>query len=197
MTETPSETRPLLERRHPERPLVFAIVGPTATGKSALALTLAARFGGEIINCDSTAVYRGFDIGTDKLPPHQRRGIPHHLVDVVAPTEVYTAARYASDVVPIIRDILARGRVPLDRRWHGLVLSRADARPLPGARRRRCAQDAARIGSPRSADPERLHRWLARVDSASAAHPASRSQAARAGTRSLSPHRPPTDGSLC
>src|SRR5262245_28935787 len=69
---------------------VVAVLGPTATGKSALALALAERFGGEIVNCDSTAVYRGFDIGTDKLPLAARRGIPHHLIDIVDPTEEYT-----------------------------------------------------------------------------------------------------------
>ena len=65
------------------RPLI-AILGPTATGKSALALALAERYGGEIINCDSTAVFRGFDIGTDKIATSDRRGIPHHLIDIAA-----------------------------------------------------------------------------------------------------------------
>ena len=76
---------------------MVAIVGPTATGKSALALALAERFEGEIVNCDSTAVYRGFDIGTDKVAPAERRGIPHHVIDIAEPTEIYTAARYADD----------------------------------------------------------------------------------------------------
>ena len=67
------------------RPLVLAVLGPTASGKSALGLRLAERYDGEIINCDSTAVYRGFDIGTDKLPVEQRRGIPHHLIDILDP----------------------------------------------------------------------------------------------------------------
>jgi tRNA dimethylallyltransferase len=65
------------------RPLVVAVLGATATGKSALALALAERFHGEIVNCDSTAVYRGFDIGTDKIGPADRRGISHHVIDVV------------------------------------------------------------------------------------------------------------------
>ena len=67
------------------RPRLIAVVGPTATGKSALGLALAERLAGEIVSCDSTAVYRGFDIGTDKVPLSERRGIPHHLVDVVEP----------------------------------------------------------------------------------------------------------------
>ena len=65
-------------------PVAVAILGPTATGKSALALAIAERYGGEIVNCDSTAVYRGFDIGTDKVPVTERRGIPHHLIDIAA-----------------------------------------------------------------------------------------------------------------
>src|SRR2546423_14288465 len=68
------------------RPLLVAVLGPTATGKSALALHLAERHQGEIVSCDSTAIYRGFDIGTDKLPEEERRGIPHHLIDIAEPT---------------------------------------------------------------------------------------------------------------
>ena len=79
------------------RPRLLAIVGPTATGKSALGIALAERFGGEIVSCDSTAVYRGFDIGTDKVPLAEQHGIPHHMVDVVDPTEEYSAARYARE----------------------------------------------------------------------------------------------------
>src|SRR6187401_3463037 len=92
---------------------VVAVLGPTATGKSALALALAARFGGEIINCDSTAVFRGFDIGTDKLLAADRRGIPHHLFDVAEPTEDYTAAQFAREAAAAIRDIHERGRLPI------------------------------------------------------------------------------------
>ena len=94
-------------------PGIVAILGPTATGKSALALALAERFDGEIVNCDSTAVYRGFDIGTDKVPPELRRRIPHHLIDIVDPAEEYTAARYAREAAAVIREIHARGRLPI------------------------------------------------------------------------------------
>jgi len=95
------------------RSLVLAVLGPTASGKSALGLSLAERHGGEIINCDSTAVYRAFDIGTDKVPMDARRGIPHHLIDIADPTEVYTAAQFARDAAAAIRDIHARGRLPI------------------------------------------------------------------------------------
>src|SRR3977135_342436 len=93
--------------------LVLAVLGPTATGKSALALALAEEHGGEIVSCDSTAVYRGFDIGTDEVRMEERRGIPHHLIDIVDPVDEYTAAAYARDASAAIRDILARGRVPI------------------------------------------------------------------------------------
>ena len=92
---------------------MIAVLGPTAAGKSALGLALAERFGGEIVNCDSTAVYRGFDIGTDKLPVADQRGIPHHLIDIVEPTSEYSAADYARDASVAIRDILSRQRVPI------------------------------------------------------------------------------------
>ncbi|RPJ76181.1 MAG: tRNA (adenosine(37)-N6)-dimethylallyltransferase MiaA, partial [Acidobacteria bacterium] len=92
---------------------MIAVLGPTASGKSALSLALAEEFNGEIISCDSAAVYRGFDIGTDKVPVAERRGVPHHLVDVAEPTEVYTAARYARDAAAAVREIHARGRLPV------------------------------------------------------------------------------------
>jgi tRNA dimethylallyltransferase len=95
------------------RPVVLAVLGPTASGKSALAIALAQRLGGEIVSCDSTAVYRGFDIGTDKVSLEDQRGIPHHLVDVADPLEDYTAARYAKDATAVIRGIIGRGRVPI------------------------------------------------------------------------------------
>jgi tRNA dimethylallyltransferase len=100
--------------REPVKPnRVLAVLGATAAGKSALGLALAERLGGEIVNCDSTAVYRGFDIGTDKVPVSEQRGIPHHLVDIVEPTGEYSAADYAREATTAIRDILARGRVPI------------------------------------------------------------------------------------
>jgi tRNA dimethylallyltransferase len=150
------------------RPTVLAVLGPTASGKSALGLALAERLGGEIISCDSTAVYRGFDIGTDKVPMEQRRGIPHHLIDIVDPTDAYTAAQFAHDAAAAIRAIHGRGRVPVVVGGTGFYY-RALTRglfPGPGADdqlRARLERVAARKG------PERLHRMLARVDGDSAA----------------------------
>ena len=149
------------------KPRLVAIVGPTATGKSALGIAVARRFGGEIVSCDSTAVYRGFDIGTDKVPAPEQQGIPHHMMDVVEPTEAYSAARYARDAAAVIRGITARGRLPILVGGTGFYY-RALTRGLfdgPGrdeALRRRLERVAARRG------PPRLHRWLSAVDSASA-----------------------------
>lgn len=149
-------------------PTLLAIVGPTATGKSAMAIDLAERLGGEVVACDSTAVYRGIDIGTDKVPVEEQRGIPHHLVDMVDATETYSAARYAADAAAAIHDIRARGKVPILAGGTGFYY-RALVRGLfPGpardeALRARLDTIAARRGA------ERLHRWLARVDADSAA----------------------------
>jgi tRNA dimethylallyltransferase len=94
-------------------PPLIAVLGPTATGKSSLALALAERLDGEIVNCDSTAVYRGFDIGTDKVPAAGQRGIPHHLIDIVEPTAEYSAADYGRDAAAVIAAIHGRGHVPI------------------------------------------------------------------------------------
>ena len=95
------------------RPRLVAILGATAAGKSALGIALGHHFGGEIVACDSTAVFRGIDSGTDKVPPAELQGVPHHLIDVADPTEVYSAARYAQDAASVIRAITARGRLPI------------------------------------------------------------------------------------
>ncbi len=148
--------------------MVLAVLGPTASGKSALGLALAERYGGEILNCDSTAVYRGFDIGTDKLSIAARRGIPHHLIDIADPTTIYTAAQYARDAAQIIRDIGARGNLSILVGGTGFYY-RALTRglfPGPGADeslRARLGGLADRRGV------ERLHRVLQRVDPDSAA----------------------------
>jgi tRNA dimethylallyltransferase len=149
------------------RPIVLAVLGPTASGKSALGLALAERHGGEIINCDSTAVYRGFDIGTDKVAMEDRRGIPHHLIDIADPTEVYTAAQFARDAAAIIRDVHARGKLPILVGGTGFYYRALTRGLFPGPG----ADDALRARLDRLADTrgvERLHRMLQRVDAASA-----------------------------
>jgi tRNA dimethylallyltransferase len=153
-------------------PRFVAVLGPTATGKSSLGLAIARRYGGEIVNCDSTAVYRGFDIGTDKVPPAQQHGIPHHLIDIVEPTDEYTAARFAHDAAAVIRDIHARGRLPIVVGGTGLYFRALTRGLFPGppadpALRARLERVAARRGN------AWLHRLLVRRDPASAARIAS------------------------
>jgi len=151
----------------PSRELIVAVLGPTATGKSALALALAAEFGGEIVNCDSTAIYRRFDIGTDKVPFSERSNIPHHLIDIADPVDEYTAAQYARDAAAAIRDIQARGRMPFVVGGTGFYFRALTRGLFPGpgrddALRRRLESIAARR------DVVFLHRMLGRVDPESA-----------------------------
>jgi tRNA dimethylallyltransferase len=148
-------------------PHLVAILGPTATGKSALAIALARRLNGEIVSCDSTAIYRGFDIGTDKVPLAERGGIPHHMIDVADPTEEYSAARYARESATIVRAITARGLLPILVGGTGLYYRALTRGLFPGPSRD--AGLRARLEAIASKQgPERLHRWLSRVDPASA-----------------------------
>ncbi|HYX00019.1 MAG TPA: tRNA (adenosine(37)-N6)-dimethylallyltransferase MiaA [Candidatus Elarobacter sp.] len=102
-------------------PLV-AIVGPTASGKSALAVKLAERFGGEVVACDSTQLYRGFDIGTAKPTLEERRGVLHHLIDVLDPKDNATAGAYRQMALQILQDLKKRGRLPVFTVGTGLYL---------------------------------------------------------------------------
>jgi tRNA dimethylallyltransferase len=98
----------------PDRPKPLVLVlGPTGSGKSDLALDIAQRFNGEIVNCDSLQVYRGFDIGTAKTPLQERRGIPHHLFDIVEPSAIFTAGDYAREARRVLAEVSARGRLPV------------------------------------------------------------------------------------
>lgn len=161
--EGPAAIVPRLENRR-----VVCIVGPTATGKTALGVWLAKALDGEIVSCDSTAVYRGIDIGTDKPTPDERDGIVHHLIDVVGAEKTYSAARFALDATAAIHDIHARGKWPIVVGGTGFYY-RALVRGLfPGPAR----NDALRVRLERVAahkGVEALHRWLARVDPPSAA----------------------------
>jgi tRNA dimethylallyltransferase len=150
-----------------EQPRLVAILGPTAVGKSSLGIALAQRLGGEVISCDSTAVFRGFDIGTDKVPAHEQRGVPHHMVDVADPTEEYSAARYARDASAVIRDITSRGRLPILVGGTGLYYRALTRGFFPGPSR----DVELRMRFERIADKKgsaRLHAILARVDPPSA-----------------------------
>ncbi len=142
-------------------PLV-AIVGPTGAGKSELALLLAAQFRGEIVNCDSLQVYRHLDIGTAKLLPNERRGMPHHLIDIVNPDRVFTAGQYARLARPLLAEIAARGALPIVVGGTGLYLRALLDGLFPGPERNERLR--ARLARREARRPGWLHRLLARFD---------------------------------
>jgi len=158
-----SETRlPLVA----ELPLV-AIVGPTASGKSALGVWLAERFGGEVVACDSTQLYRGFDIGTAKPSEAERRGIPHHLIDVLEPSQEATAGGYREMALAVLADLKQRNGLPIFTVGTGLYL-RALVEGLAEVPQR---SEELRVRLRASAEehgPGHLHRVLQRMDSEAA-----------------------------
>lgn len=170
-------------------PLV-AVVGPTGSGKSELGLRLAAEFGGEIVNCDSLQVYRYFDIGTAKLTPAERQGIPHHLIDVVNPDEVFNAGEYARRARPILADIAARGRLPLVVGGTGLYLRALLDGLFPGPARNEQLRKG--LSEREARRPGLLHRLLRRLDAEAAAriHPSDRHKLIRALEVCLLTRRP-------
>lgn len=152
---------------HHEPPVV-AIFGPTASGKSALGVELALRFGGEIVNCDSVQVYREIEIATAKVTPAERRGVPHHLLDFVPPAVNYTAGAWAADAARVIAEIESRGRAAFLVGGTGLYL-RALRQPFfagPPTDERVRAR-LTRLRERRG--PEHLHRLLSRFDPETAA----------------------------
>lgn len=154
--------------RDSRAPNVIAVVGPTASGKSALGIALALQLNGEIINCDSVQVYQGIEIATAKVPVDERRGVAHHLIDFVSPQVNYTAGEWARAATQKIEEIEGRGRLPLLVGGSGFYL-RALRRPFfPSpptdvSLRARLDQVRGRRG------PEHLHRLLLRLDPRSAA----------------------------
>jgi tRNA dimethylallyltransferase len=147
-------------------PLVI-IVGPTACGKSELALAVAGHFGGEIVNFDSVQVYRGFDVGTAKLMPEQRRGIPHHALDLLDPQEVFTAGDYARQARAILDDIRGRARLPVLAGGTGFYLRALLDGLFRGPERDEVLR--ARLEGCAAAHPAGyLHRLLRRFDGSSA-----------------------------
>jgi len=146
---------------------LIAILGPTASGKSALAVSLAERFGGEVIACDSTQVYQGFDIGTAKPAMEQRRGIPHHLMDVVPATEPVTAGEYRKRALKVLGELRLRDQLPIFTVGTGLYFRAlleglADAPARSESLRKRLNATAETRGS------AHLHKTLSRLDSAAA-----------------------------
>ena len=163
-------------------PKAFAVLGPTAGGKTGLALRLAQRFPLEIISLDSALVYRGMDIGTAKPTAEELASVPHHLIDIISPLQSYSAAEFAADCLRLCGEISARGRIPLIvggtmMYFHALVnglndLPQADAgvraqlqaqkaeQGIEGLYRRLCEVDAATAARLKPGDSQRIERAL-------------------------------------
>jgi tRNA dimethylallyltransferase len=148
-----------------KQPLIV-VAGPTGAGKSALALRICEEFSGEIVNCDSLQLYKGFHLGTAKTPESERRGIPHHLLDVLDPTGGYSAGEYARVVRDAIRQISARDRLPVIVGGTGFYLrALLEGLPVlpesdPATRERLMERERRRVGS--------MRRILTRLDPAAA-----------------------------
>ncbi len=149
------------------RPRPVAVLGPTATGKSDLGVELARRLGGEVLNADAMQLYRGMDIGTAKLAPAERRGVPHHLLDVLEVTEAASVAAYQRAARAQVQRLLERGVVPVLVGGSGLYLRAVlDELTFPGTDagvRARLEAELAEVG------PAELHRRLAEFDPPAAA----------------------------
>ena len=104
------------------KPNILVICGPTASGKTALSVALAKQFGGEVVSADSMQIYRRMDVGTAKPTKEEMDGVPHHMIDVADPDENFSVARYVSQAVPIVDDILARGKLPIVAGGTGLYI---------------------------------------------------------------------------
>jgi tRNA dimethylallyltransferase len=146
---------------------LIVVLGPTGSGKSALALALAAGCHGEIVNCDSLQIYREFDIGTAKTPPEQRAGIPHHLFDIITANVGYSAGEYARTARVTVAEVTGRGSVPVIVGGTGFYLRAllSGLPPLPD----RDEKLRARLAAREERRPGSLHRILTRLDPAAGA----------------------------
>jgi tRNA dimethylallyltransferase len=149
-------------------PLLIVLVGPTGSGKTALSLALAQQLGGEIVSCDSVSIYREMEIGTAKPTQAERNLVPHHMLDVASPAEIYTAGDYSRDARKVLSEIVARNSVPIVAGGTGLYLRALleGLSPVPArdeALRDRLRESAARHGT------TYLHRLLTRLDAQAAA----------------------------
>jgi tRNA dimethylallyltransferase len=148
-------------------PLVVLLLGPTGSGKTALSLALGERFDGEIVSCDSVAVYRGMELGTAKPTVEERARLPHHLIDVVEPDQPYTAGEYSRAARAALREIAGRGRLPIVTGGTGLYLRALTEGLFAGPERQQGLR--ARLERSRERHGEGwLHRILVRLDPASA-----------------------------
>jgi tRNA dimethylallyltransferase len=148
-------------------PLVVILLGPTGSGKTALSLALAERFGGEIVSCDSVAVYRGMELGTAKPTREERARVPHHLIDVAEPDEPFTAGAYSRLARELLQEISARKRLPIVTGGTGLYLRALTEGLFAGPARQEDLRDRLRVSAERHGAGW-LHKLLKRMDPATA-----------------------------
>ena len=149
-------------------PLALLLLGPTGSGKTALSLALAERFKGEIVSCDSVAVYRGMDLGTAKPTPEERARVPHHLIDITDPDQPFSAGDYCRLSRAAMREIASRGKLPIVTGGTGLYLRALTEGLFAGPARREDLRDRLRH-SANHRGTAWLHRILTRLDPVSAA----------------------------
>jgi tRNA dimethylallyltransferase len=158
--------RDVIETSH--LPRAVLLLGPTGSGKTALSLTLGERFGGEIVSCDSVAVYRGMDLGTAKPSDEDQARLPHHLIDVAEPNQPFTAGEYSRQARAALRDISNRGNLPIVTGGTGLYLRALTEGLFAGPARQQ--ELRSRLEQSRQRRGELwLHRLLTRLDPTSAA----------------------------
>ena len=142
---------------------IICIAGPTASGKTALAVELAKEFHGEVVSCDSMQIYKRMDIGTAKPTPEERQGIPHHMIDVAEPDEDFSVGRYCRMAAPIVDDIVARGKTAIIAGGTGLYMDSLirgnDFAPFPSTgQREKLEAQCDEMGM------EYMHNWLRQID---------------------------------
>jgi tRNA dimethylallyltransferase len=162
-----SGARPRESERLGIDPLAVLILGPTGSGKTALSLALGEQFNGEIVSCDSVAVYRGMDIGAAKPTASERARLPHHLIDVAAPDEPFTAGEYSRQARAALQSIAARGRLPIVTGGTGLYLRALTDGLFAGPERQESLRARLRLSGEKRGSAW-LHRILLRLDAASA-----------------------------
>ena len=175
-------------------PLLVVILGPTASGKTALSLAVAEKFEGEIVNCDSVALYREFEIGTAKPTPEERARVPHHLFDLAGPEEELTAGEYARSARQVLNEIRERGHLPIIVGGTGLYLRALVEGLFPGPERSEELRARLRARA-KERETGYLHRILMRLDRAAAGkiHPNDIPKLIRAIEVCLASHQPMTE----
>jgi tRNA dimethylallyltransferase len=176
-------------------PLLVVLLGPTGSGKTSLSIALAQRFHGEVVSCDSVAVYRGLEIGSAKPSPEQRSLVTHHLIDVVDPDAFYTAGDYARTARETLAHIASKGNLPIVTGGTGLYLRALLMGLFPGPQRSAALRDRL-LAKAAARGSEYLHRILKRLDpmSASRIHANDTPKIVRAIEVALTSSRPLSEG---